>query len=118
MDGDRSRWAPRRQWKTLKWIGRITDGRLRQRYLIVYHRRQGAAPPAIAAWMGCDWSTVYRVWKRFCLQGEAGLVDRREDNGEVKVDEVYLARLWSLVGWSPSDFGWHRDCVPSVSGRS
>ena len=108
MDGDGSRWAPRRQWKTLKWIGRITDGRLRQRYLIVYHRRQGAAPTAIAAWLGCDRSTVYRVWKRYCLEGEAGLVDRREDNGEVKIDEAYLARLRHLVGRSPPDFGWRR----------
>jgi transposase len=62
----------------------------------------------VAAWVGCHRTTVDRVWKRFCLQGEAGLVDRREDNGEVKVDEAYLARLRYLVGRSPPDFGWRR----------
>ena len=35
-------------------------------------------------------------------------MDRREDNGEVKVDEAYLARLRDLVGRSPPDFGWRR----------
>jgi transposase len=108
MDGDHARWSPRRQWKSLKRISRIRDGRLRQRYLIVHHRRQGARPRDVAAWLGCDRSTVYRVWKRYCFEGEAGLVDRREDNGEVKVDEAYLARLRDLVGRSPPDFGWRR----------
>lgn len=108
MDGDGNRSARRRQWKTLRWISRIKDANLRQRYLIVYHRLRGQGSKAIAGWLGCHRSTVHRVWSRFCREGEAGLVDRREDNGEVKVDEAYGARLRHLVGRSPPDFGWRR----------
>ena len=39
-------------------------------------------------------STVYEVARRFREQGEAGLVDHREENGERKLDEWYLAVLY------------------------
>jgi transposase len=53
-------------------------------------------------------STVYRVAQRFCEFGEAGLVDRREENGERKLDERYLAALYDVVKSSPQEHGWVR----------
>jgi transposase len=108
MDGYRIAWPSRRQWNFLKRLRRLKDARLCRRYLIVYHRLSGAGPAAVAKMVGCSRSTVSQVWRRFCRQGEAGLVDRREDNGEVKVDEPFLAVLRILVHETPPDFGWRR----------
>jgi len=108
MDGYRIAWSPRRNWNFLKRLRKLKDARLRQRYLIVSHRLRGAAPTAVAHWLGCSRQTVYRVWARFTAEGEAGLVDRREDNGQVKADEAYLGRLRDLVHRRPPDFAWRR----------
>lgn len=108
MDGHRTQWSDRRKWNFLRRLRKLTDGRLRQRYLIVYHRLQGANPTTVARCLACPRQSVYRVWARFTAEGEAGLVDRREDNGEVKVDEAYLGRLRDLVRGTPPDFGWRR----------
>lgn len=108
MDGYRIARSWRRKLNFLKRLRRLKDARLRQRYLIVYHRLYGASPTALARWLGCCRNTVYRVWDRFLREGEAGLVDRREDNGEVKVDEEFLSRLRELVRQTPPDFGRRR----------
>lgn len=52
--------------------------------------------------------TVYRVAQRFNEHDESGLVDRREENGQTKVDETYLAILYEVVASSPLDHGWKR----------
>lgn len=53
-------------------------------------------------------SWVRRVWKRFVEFGVAGLLDRREDNGQSKVNERYLATLREVVDQSPEDYGYAR----------
>jgi len=53
-------------------------------------------------------STVYEVATRFRDCGEVGLVDRREENGDRKLDEAYLAKLHEVVAASPQDYGWRR----------
>jgi len=108
MDGYRILWSSRRQRNFLKRLRRLKDARLYRRYMIVHHRLSGAGPTAAAKMACCSRSTASQVWKRFCLEGEAGLVDRREDNGDVKVDEAFLARLRVLVHGTPPDFGWRR----------
>lgn len=108
MDGHRTRWSGRRKWNFLKRLRRLKDGPLRQRYLIVFHRLQGASRAKVAAWLGCSPSTVSRVWARFRCEGEAGLVDRREENGAPKMDEAFLGRLKDIVRQNPPDFGWRR----------
>jgi len=108
MDGYRIAWPLRRQWNFLKRLRRLKDAGLYRRYMIVHHSLAGAGPTAVARMVGCSRSTVGQVWKRFCREGEAGLVDRREDNGQVKVDEEFLARLRELVHGTPPDFGWRR----------
>ena len=46
--------------------------------------------------------------KRFTEFAEAGLADRREGNGERKIDEDFLTTLIELVGASPQQYGWPR----------
>ena len=52
---------------------------------------------AIARAVGCSISWVSRVIRRFRDQGVSGLHDRREDNGQTKLDEQYLATLYEIV---------------------
>lgn len=84
------------------------DAKLKVRYLIVVNLVSGRLPRDTAKAVGVSISTVYRVAGRFRQHGEAGLVDRREENGENKLDEKYLATLYDLVASSPQDHGWKR----------
>lgn len=80
----------------------------RTHYLIIVNLLNGrtAQDTAAALWIGR--ATVYRVAKRFREDGEAGLVDRREENGNRKLDESYLAKLNEVVAYVPQDYGWRR----------
>jgi len=62
----------------------------------------------IAEAVGCSVSWVNRVVARFAELGVAGLLDRREDNGQVKLDEWYLCDLYAVVDQSPRDYGYRR----------
>lgn len=84
------------------------DAKLRIRYLIVLNLADERSPTETARTLKVARRTVYRVAQRFCQQGEAGLVDRREENGKRKVDENYLGQLYELVGSSPQAHGWPR----------
>jgi transposase len=92
----------------LRRLRRLKDARLRQRYLIVYHRLQGTSRAEVARWLGCGQSMVSRAWRRFLREGEAGLVDRGKENGALQIDEDLLAHLRTLVAATPPDFGWRR----------
>lgn len=87
---------------------RTRDAALRTRYLIVVCLAEGRSPTDTARALSVSRSTVYRVAARYRQQGEMGLVDRREDNGEVKCDETYLATLYEVVYGRPEDHGWMR----------
>jgi transposase len=58
--------------------------------------------------LGIHNTTVYRVAKRFREQGEWGLYDAREDNGQTKLDERFLEILYRVVQASPQQYGWRR----------
>jgi transposase len=62
----------------------------------------------IARAAGCSISWVGRVVRRFGDQGIAGLHDRREDNGQTKLDEQYLSTLYEIVDKQPTDFDYPR----------
>jgi len=62
----------------------------------------------IAKGVGCSLSWVGRVIRRFRDHGVAGLHDRREDNGQTKLDEQYLSKLYEIVDKQPTDFGYPR----------
>jgi transposase len=84
------------------------DAKLRVRYNIVLLYADGKGTDEIAGVLGCSTSTAIRVANRYVAQGEAGLLDRRAENGERKVDDDMLAALVVLVGASPQDSGWAR----------
>ena len=84
------------------------DAKLKTRYLIVVNLVAGRSADETAQALEVDHSTVYRVARRFRQCGEAGLVDRREENGTRKLDEFYLATLHEVVKSSPQGHGWRR----------
>jgi len=84
------------------------DAKLKTRYLIIVNLADGHSPTEIGRLCRVSRATVYRVAERFTQAGEAGLVDRREENGERKLDEEYLATLYEVVESSAEDFGWRR----------
>jgi len=84
------------------------DAQLKIRYLIVVNLMQGRTADETAQAVKMSHSTVYRVAQRFRECGESGLVDRREENGERKLEERYLATLYEVVKSSPQEHGWLR----------
>lgn len=62
----------------------------------------------IAKAVGCSMSWVNRVIRRFRDHGVAGLEDRREDNGQTKLDKQFLATLYAVIEKQPPDFGYAR----------
>jgi transposase len=81
---------------------------LAMRCQIVLLSARGHTRAATAEAVGCSVSWVYQVLARFREAGVAGLPDRREDNGELKLDERYLNLLYELVDRSPRDYGYAR----------
>jgi transposase len=94
--------------RLLKRLRACSDGKLRTRYLIVVNVLNRRSPDDTAKAVGVARSTVYRVLQRFRDYGEVGLVDRREENGDRKLDDDYLAVLYEVVASTPQDHGWRR----------
>jgi transposase len=92
----------------LKQLRRCRSAGLKTRYLIIINLVHGRAAVATADALSVGRSTVYAVAQRFRTAGEAGLVDRREENGPRKLDERYLATLYEVVRSDPTDHGWRR----------
>ena len=78
---------------------------MRLRYLIIVNLMHGRSAGQTAAVIQVHRSTVYRVAARFRDWSEAGLVDRREDNGTRLVDEAFLETLREVVAGTPPDYG-------------
>ena len=98
---------------------RTREKGLALRCQIVLLRHKGNTRPAIAEAVACSVSWIDRVLRRFMEAGVAGLMDRREDNGDLKLDELYLATLIEVVGARPSDYGlrrptWTRELLVQV----
>ena len=98
------------------------DAGLAIRCQIVLHAVKQRTSRQIAEALGCSRSWVSRVIRRFIEQGEAGLLDRREDNGQLKLDEWYLADLAKVVSGRPTDHGerrptWTRELLVPVLAR-
>jgi transposase len=101
-------YSPLVKERLLKHLRRCDDAGLRVRYLIIVNllHRRGAYETADL--LGVHNTTVYRVARRFKNQGEVGLLDGREDNGEIKLDERFLVILDTIVRAKPSQYGWKR----------
>lgn len=98
------------------------DAGLAMRCQIILHAGKGRSSRTIAEAVGCSRSWVSRAIRRFVDYGEAGLMDRREDNGTLKLDEWYLGQLLEVVSRRPTDFGqrrptWTRELLVKVMTR-
>jgi transposase len=100
------RWSVKE--RLLRSLRKCPEARLRTRYLIVVNLIQGRTAEDTSRVLSVARSTVYRVAKRFREEGELGLVDRRCDNGQRKVEEDFLGRLDEVVRRSPQEYGWCR----------
>lgn len=98
--------------KVQRWFNReamaSADADWRIRLKIVRNLVRGEGPSTIARLLGCSRSHVYRTGNRFLEGGPEGLVDRREENGEVKVNEDYVGCLLAVVAGAPTQHGYDR----------
>jgi putative transposase len=69
---------------------------------------QGKTPSQLAAGGLCSASQVYRVAHLFLEEGLRGMADKREDNGEHKIDGRYTSELLTIVAASPQKYGYLR----------
>lgn len=92
----------REDWRGCQEVG------LRTRYLIILNLAEGHTPTQIMRLCKVPRSTVYRVAARFTQSGVEGLVDRRQENGNLKLSEDYLVTLYEVVSGMPEDYGWRR----------
>lgn len=88
--------------------GKCTDVRLSARYRIIVLSAEGWSRPRIAAAVGWNVASITEVRKRWLREGEAGLIDKREDNGPCKVTDCYAAMLRTLTGDRSTDWGHRR----------
>ena len=95
--------------RLLRTARRTRDANLRTRYMIVLHTAAGKTQKQIAAELGTSVATIKRTRTRWRDFGEAGLIDRREDNGAMaKADESYAADLLAVLELTPRDHGHRR----------
>jgi len=94
--------------KLCKRLRHCRHAGVRIRYLIVINLLGGRSAYQTAEALGVHNTTVYRVARRFRAHGEGGLWDAREDNGQPKLDENYLAVLYRVVRGTPPQYGWRR----------
>jgi transposase len=98
---------PQTRAKLQRNAKRCKDADTRVRYRIVLLSDQGWSSRRIARALGCTASTVSRTLSRWEIYGEAGLIDRREDNGQLKADGLYAQTVAWILESSPQDF-FHR----------
>jgi transposase len=95
------------------------DKGLATRCQIILLAGRGRSQSAIADSLGCSRSWACEVIQRFGEFGIAGLCDRREDNGQVKLDGRFLSVLYDTIDESPQDYGflrptWTRELLVKV----
>src|SRR4051812_16722442 len=91
-----------------RWLRKCQDSQLRTRYLVIVNLANGRSAGHTAQAVQVSRSSVFRIARRFREAGEAGLIDRREENGARKLDEQYLQMLYEVVASSPEQYGWPR----------
>jgi transposase len=94
--------------KLCRQLRRCRLAGVRVRYLIVINLLNGRSAYRTAEVLHVPNTTVYRVARRFREHGEWGLWDAREDNGQTKLDDDYLAVLYRVVRGTPPQYGWRR----------
>jgi transposase len=98
---------PRTREKLNRAARSCKDADTRVRYLIVVRSSEGWSGRRIGKALNRSASTVSRTLDRYEALGEAGLVDRREDNGRAKADALYVDTVRWILRGTPTDF-FHR----------
>ena len=70
-------------------------------HLIIPNLAERRLPAEKAKSLQISRTTVCQVARRFWEAGEAGLVDRRDENGQAKLDDDYLGLLYEMVASNP-----------------
>jgi len=100
---------PRAERRRLERLDRQTrDADLRIRCRIVLKVAQGRSARAAAEEVGCAPSTGARIVARYRVEGEAGLFDRRAENGTRKVDADVCQGLREILQETPDRHGYER----------
>lgn len=99
---------PRTREKLERQARRCQDADTRTRYRIVLRAERGHSGKRIARELGCCDATVSRTLQRYESLGEAGLIDRREDNGQRKADEVYAQTVLWILEHTSQEHGHRR----------
>jgi transposase len=76
--------------------------------VMILHSAAGWTAAAIARALCVSLRTASRVRARWLAEGEAGLVDRREDNGDLKATEGYAAELLRVLEKTAPEHGHRR----------
>lgn len=84
------------------------DAALSRRYLIIVLLSEGRSSVAIQSHLKVARAHVSRTAHRFASEGEAGLLDRRQENGDRRVDEDFMMHLQCLLQMRPNQCGWQR----------
>lgn len=95
---------PRTRAKLERDARRCKDADTRARYRIVLLSDQGWSGKRMCRALGCAASTVSRTLDRFELYGQAGLIDRREDNGQTKAGAWYARVVAWILESTPQAF--------------
>jgi transposase len=99
---------PQKRARLERETRRRRDADTRIRYKIVLRAAKGHSGNRVARELGCCAATVSRVLGRYQASGEAGLLDRREDNGSRKVDEWYTQTVLWILQHTPIEHGHRR----------
>jgi transposase len=84
------------------------DARFCQRCKIVWNLVKGNSLTSVKGHLQCSFTTINRVARRFVEEGMTGLVDRREDNGVLKMNEDHEEFLLEAAAKSPRNYGYDR----------
>lgn len=95
---------PRTRAKLQRKSRACKDADTRVRYPIVLLSDQNWSGKRIAKASGCTPSTVSRTLSRWEFYGHAGLIDRREDNGQTKADGWHADTVAWILESSPQGF--------------
>jgi transposase len=104
-------------WQSLKdkqrrrirsWAKHAADAALRCRSQLIVALVQGQQPRLIADILQCSLALVSKTAQRFRHEADAGLIDRREDNGPEPIPWHYHSWLRQVVAQSPQDYGYSR----------
>jgi transposase len=96
---------PRAERRRLQRISReAKDAGLLVRCRVVLKVASGCSARQAAREIGCVPSTAWQIVTRYRLEGEASLVDRRCENGGLKIDEDVREGIRQILEKTPQDF--------------